>query len=195
LRRPVFGVPDGPYLAQAGPEGQAHFQRAAQRLSAAGYDVRHVSALPDFDLIRARHNLIVAAEAARVHAGWYSRYRERYHAKTAELIERGQTVTPEALAQALDGRAALRDELTRLMDAHGLDVWVAPSAPGPAPLGLESTGDPVMNLPWTYSGLPAIGLPAGVASNGLPLGTQLVGRWQSDESLLAWAAQVARVVI
>ena len=36
----------------------------------------------------------------------------------------------------------LRAELLALMDAHGLDVWLAPAAPGPAPAGLDSTGDP-----------------------------------------------------
>jgi Asp-tRNA(Asn)/Glu-tRNA(Gln) amidotransferase A subunit family amidase len=54
-------------------------------------------------------------------------------------------------------------------------------------MGLESTGDPVMNLPWTHGGLPAINLPVGQAANGLPLGLQLVGRWWADENLLAWA--------
>ncbi|MCZ7669145.1 MAG: hypothetical protein M5U34_19120 [Chloroflexi bacterium] len=29
------------------------------------------------------------------------------------------------------------------------------------PAGLESTGDPVMDLPWTYAGLPTLTLPAG----------------------------------
>jgi Asp-tRNA(Asn)/Glu-tRNA(Gln) amidotransferase A subunit family amidase len=94
------------------------------------------------------------------------------------------------LAEALAGRDKLRAELSRLMDAHGLDLWAMPSAPGPAPLGLDSTGDPVMNLPWTHSGLPVVNLPSGHADNGLPLGLQLAGRWQADERLLAWAGQM-----
>lgn len=186
--RPVVGIPDGPYLAQASAEAQAHLRLAVQRLASAGYDVRLVPAMPDFDAIRARHNLIVAAEAAGVHAAWFRRYRDLYHAKTVELIERGQAVASEALAEALSGRAVLRAELLALMDAHELDVWLAPAAPGPAPRGLDSTGDPVMNLPWTHSGLPAVSLPAGQAGNGLPLGLQVIGRWQADESLLGWAA-------
>lgn len=186
--RPVVGIPEGPYLAQASAEAQAHLRLAVQRLAGAGYDVRLVPAMPDFEAIRARHNLIVAAEAAGVHAAWFRRYRDLYHSKTVELIERGQAVAPEALAEALSGRAALRAELLALMDAHELDVWLAPAAPGPAPRGLDSTGDPVMNLPWTHSGLPAVSLPAGQAGNGLPLGLQVIGRWQADESLLGWAA-------
>ncbi len=76
------------------------------------------------------------------------------------------------------------------MDKHGIDLWISPAAPGPAPEGLESTGDPVMNLPWTHSGLPTLNLPAGSSRSGLPMGLQVAGRWQSDETLLAWAAQL-----
>jgi aspartyl-tRNA(Asn)/glutamyl-tRNA(Gln) amidotransferase subunit A len=51
-----------------------------------------------------------------------------------------------------------------------------------------------MNLPWTHSGLPAVNLPAGLAANGLPLGLQLTARWQADELLLAWAAEIEKIV-
>jgi Asp-tRNA(Asn)/Glu-tRNA(Gln) amidotransferase A subunit family amidase len=77
------------------------------------------------------------------------------------------------------------------MVEHGIDLWVAPAAVGPAPATLESTGDPIMNLPWTQAGLPAINLPTGFAENGLPLGLQLVAGWQKDEILLTWAGQIA----
>jgi Asp-tRNA(Asn)/Glu-tRNA(Gln) amidotransferase A subunit family amidase len=66
-------------------------------------------------------------------------------------------------------------------------MWISPSALGPAPHGLESTGDPVMNLPWTHAGLPALNLPAGLSGASLPMGLQVVGRYGQDETLLAWA--------
>ena len=70
--------------------------------------------------------------------------------------------------------------------AHaGIDLWVTPSAPGPAPEGIHATGDPNMNLPWTHAGMPAITLPAGQAKNGLPLGLQFVAPFGADELLLA----------
>jgi Asp-tRNA(Asn)/Glu-tRNA(Gln) amidotransferase A subunit family amidase len=143
--------------------------------------------MPDFLEIGARHNRIVAAEAAQVHAPWFDRYRDRYHARTVELVERGRGISEDELAQALQGRQKLRHELTHLMNLHGVDVWVSPAAPGPAPHGLDSTGDPVMNFPWSHSGLPAVTVPSGLAANGLPLGLQMAARWQADELLLAWA--------
>jgi Asp-tRNA(Asn)/Glu-tRNA(Gln) amidotransferase A subunit family amidase len=138
--------------------------------------------------------LLVAAEAAAVHADWYAGYGERYHEKTAALIERGQGVAPETLQAARQGQLRLRQELTQLMDENGIDLWVAPAAVGAAPKGLESTGDPVMNLPWTHAGLPTVSIPAGTNQAGLPLGLQVVGRWNGDEALLSWSEAIEKVL-
>ena len=56
--------------------------------------------------------------------------------------------------------------------------------------GLESTGDPIMNLPWTHCGLPSVNLPSGYEEDGLPVGLQAVGKWYEDEALLEWSAQL-----
>jgi len=96
---------------------------------------------------------------------------------------------------ALEGRSRLRKELTKLMDRNQIDLWISPSAPGVAPNGLESTGDPVMNLPWTHSGLPTIGMPSGKNGDRLPFGLQLTGRFGEDETLFLLASQIESVLI
>ncbi|RMH02330.1 MAG: hypothetical protein D6706_00290 [Chloroflexi bacterium] len=189
-----MGVPEGVYLAQASPEGLAHFEATVSRLEAAGYVVKRVGVMPDFEAVRERHNLIVAAEAARVHADWFARYADLYHPKTAELIRRGQQVTDEMLARAINGRLQLRQTLTDVMNTHGIDLWISPAAPGPAPRGLDSTGDPVMNLPWTHSGLPTLTIPSGFNGAGLPLGLQLTGRWYGDELMVSWGVEIEQIV-
>jgi Asp-tRNA(Asn)/Glu-tRNA(Gln) amidotransferase A subunit family amidase len=92
-----------------------------------------------------------------------------------------------ALNRARGGCAKLRVGMMELMDAFGLDLWLSPAAPGPAPKGLDHTGDAIMCVPWTHSGLPALNLPAGKNSDGLPLGLQVVARWYADEELLDWS--------
>jgi Asp-tRNA(Asn)/Glu-tRNA(Gln) amidotransferase A subunit family amidase len=81
-----------------------------------------------------------------------------------------------------------------LMLQNGLDLWVAPAAAGPAPEGIETTGNPVMNLPWTHAGLPVITLPAGKAANGLPLGLQCVADFMADEKLVGWAEGISQLL-
>ncbi len=192
--RPVLGVPEGPYLEKASPEGLSHFRATQRKLSQAGFKIRLVKALADFDEIVARHNALVAAEASQVHQAWFERFANQYHPKTVALIERGQQVSPEQIVTCRAGQEQLRRELTALMAERGISAWIAPSAVGTAPATLDSTGDPVMNLPWTHAGLPAINLPSGFGQNGLPLGLQLVAGWWEDEKLLTWAGQIAEVL-
>lgn len=52
--------------------------------------------------------------------------------------------------------------------------------------------------PYTYafniSGQPAISIPIGLSSNGLPVGMQIVGPWSADLQVLAFAARCAAVL-
>ena len=54
--------------------------------------------------------------------------------------------------------------------------------------GRWTTGDPKFNSPWSYSGLPVVSLPCGLAADGLPVAVQLVGRPFAEASLLSAAA-------
>lgn len=190
-RMPTLGVPDGPYLAQASAEGLAAFEQQIASLAHIGYTVRRVSAMPDIDEVNQRHRRLVFAEMAQMHADWFTRYEPLYHLRTAAAIREGQTIGTDELAAAQAGRDRLRAELEALMEQQGIDLWICPATTGPAPEGIAATGDPIMNLPWTHAGMPALTLPAGKASNGLPLGLQVVGPTMADERLVTWAERIA----
>lgn len=192
--KPILAIPEGPYLAEASPLAREHLLAVADLLRSSGFQIRLLPALENFEAIRRNHDRIVAAEAARVHAAWFDEFVDVYDAKLLALIQRGQAINDDDLMRALDSRLLLRAKLAAQMDQHGVDLWLTPAAPGPAPLGLETTGNPVMNLPWTHSGMPAIALPAGLDGAGLPLGVQLVGRWFHDETLLSQAVKVERAL-
>jgi len=188
---PVLGIPRGPYLERASEEGRQHFEGLCRRLADTGFEVRQVPSFEDFEAVVARHYRLLAGEVARVHGaatsdGLYPRFRHLYHPRTVALIEEGQAVSDGELTAARAGCRRLRQTLGEQMEAHGIDLWISPPAPGPAPRGLASTGDPVMNLPWTQAGLPTLVLPAGRGRQGLPLGLQLTGGFGGDEALLAW---------
>ena len=171
----------------------AHFYATQKKLEQAGFEVRPVEAMPNFEQIASQHQALAAAEAALVHRDWYAQFSSLYHPKTAGLIERGsrsrrsssppteQAGSSSSGTHDVDGRAWYF-----CLDFTG--------GSGAAPASLESTGDPIMNLPWTYAGLPAISLPSGFSENGLPLGLQVVAGWYEDEKLLLWAEQIAQAL-
>lgn len=187
---PIVGAVSGPYLEQATVTGRDHFDQHIQRLEAAGVNVRRVDPFPDIDTVNRRHNRLVAAETALSHNRLYPEYGDRYAEKTAGLIEEGHAVDVVSLGAARAGRSTLRDAVHGTMAEHGVDVLVSPAAPGPAPRGIDSTGDPVMNLPWTHSGLPTVTLPTSKTSAGLPIGLQCTARYGSDEWLLRWCRDI-----
>ncbi len=192
--RPTLGIPDGPYLASASDYARACFDKICQSLSDAGYELRRVRIMDDFQEIRDRHDAILSAEAAHVHADWFKQYGNLYSSKFTELIQRGQTVTDSRLQDAFTACGVFRDQITQIMHDNKIDLWICPPAVDAAPKGLESTGDPVMCLPWTQIGFPAINLPAEKNSEGLPMGLQLVSAWNADESLLSWAKEIEKIV-
>lgn len=189
-QKPSIAIPDGEYLAHASKDMLEHLDSVAERLRQAGYHVKRVAALNEFASIVQRHHRILAAEAAQTHAGWYARYSHLYSAKLVELVSEGLAIRATELDEALEAARGLRHDLGALMNIHGFQLWLAPSAVDAAPAGLASTGDPVMNLPWTQAGMPALGLPTGWNAAGLPLGTQLIAAYGEDEQLLAWGEDI-----
>lgn len=188
---PVLGVPTGPYLQQVEPEALKLFEQHLSRLEAAGCRIKKVPALQAISDLNALHRRLVFAEFAREHAAIYPKHTSLYRKRTAEIIEIGKTVDDQELASLKMNCSALRKKLESAMVSAGIDLWVTPSALGPAPEGIHATGDPNMNLPWTHAGMPAITLPAGKATNGLPLGLQFVAPFGADEKLLAWCHALA----
>jgi Asp-tRNA(Asn)/Glu-tRNA(Gln) amidotransferase A subunit family amidase len=186
--RPTLGVPEGTYLDAAESEGRAAFEAHVSRLEAAGCGIERlrVPLFEDYDAIDHLHHRMTRAELALVHEPWFDDYEAFYRTPMAESIREGREVSAGELARGRAVAHQLRDQLDGLLAEHDLDAWVAPGAPGPAPETIRSTGDPAMNRPWTYAGVPVLSLPAGTAENGLPLGLQFVGRFGADETLLGW---------
>ncbi|PID56272.1 amidase [candidate division KSB3 bacterium] len=191
---PVLGVPEGRYLVQATDLALIAFENQIALLEQAGYCVKRIAMFEDIDVINARHRLMTAAEAAQEHEAWFQAHHKLYRPRTAEVILKGRKVSPEQLWEARQGCAQLRHYLSEQRCHYGVDIWISPAATGEAPIGLEATGDPIMNLPWTHAGLPVITVPAGFTKNRLPLGLQCAADVYQDEKLLFWMHRVAEVL-
>jgi Asp-tRNA(Asn)/Glu-tRNA(Gln) amidotransferase A subunit family amidase len=189
--RPVLGIPTGPYLEQASSLALESFTTQVARLEKAGYAVRRITALEDIKIINEQARRLMASEAAEAHANWFSEFEPVYGARIAGLIREGQRVVPEERLAARTLQHTVRAALEGLMKVSQIDLWISPATTGPAPSGLDSTGSPAMNIPWTVAGLPAIALPAGTTADGLPLGIQCAGAFMADEQLLRWNQHIA----
>jgi len=191
VKQPVLALPVGAYLEQC--SAMDFLEAQLDALAKARYTIMRVPMFDDIATIDACHQDLIAAELALQHSEWFAQYSDRYRPRTAALVRRGQAVSPQRLQSAREHQMKLRERLEGAMKAEGIDLWICPSAPDVAPRGLEATGSPAMNMPWTHGGLPAVSLPAGTGKLGLPLGLQVVGRFGKDEELLRWAGGIESV--
>ncbi|GAA2104212.1 amidase [Microlunatus panaciterrae] len=187
--RPRLLVATGRYLDQADPVARSAFDAQVGRLRAAGFSVSSADPVDDLDALT-RHLLVINRyELAQVHAEWFSAFADLYRPQTAEAILDGLATSAEVYAEARQYQRAFTERLTASLAAHDADAWLTPAATGTAPRGLESTGNPAMNVPFSVAGAPAITIPAGRLGR-LPLGLQLAGRPGDDASLLGGALTV-----
>jgi len=131
------------------------------------------------------HPTIQDFEAHRALAWEYQAHHDEIAPKLRAKMDETADILPsaydEALAIASRARRAMADALA------DVDVVLTYSAPGAAPEGLASTGDPRFNRLWTLMGVPCINIPAGVGEGGLPVGVQIVARFGEDATALAAA--------
>lgn len=180
------GVPDRYFTDGLDPEGAAAYREALRALGDLGCRVENVR-LPDlFEAAMDAHELIHHTEAAAVHADTYRARPGDYGHKLRAIIEAGFHVPAPAYLRAQQIRTLLIDAMRTLL--RSVDVLATPSAPGPAPAGLASTGSPVYNRPFSFLGFPSITVPCGFTKSGLPLGVQFGGRPFEEVTLLRLAA-------
>jgi Asp-tRNA(Asn)/Glu-tRNA(Gln) amidotransferase A subunit family amidase len=191
---PVIGIPEGSYLEQADTDVMDSFNATVEKLEENGIVVKRIKTFDTIEEINRVHRMMTAAELAMVHKDWFLKYRDLYGIHTLQMIEAGQKIVGSELETAKDGRFELRNRLHEEMDENGIDLWVSPSTTTLAPEGLASTGSPLMNLPWTYAGMPSVTIPTDISQKGLPFGLQIIGRFNEDEILLKHAIRINTLI-
>ena len=179
---PRFAFVKTPAWPLAENAAKAVFEGFADALGGA---CERVELPPSFDRAIEWHRTIMLSEMALNYAPYYERGKERLSAVLREAIEAGRQSPAVDYARALREREGLYRQLAALLAPY--DAILTPSAPGPAPRGFETTGNPIFCSIWTYLGVPALNLPL-LELNGLPLGVQLVGLRFDEERLLGAAA-------
>jgi Asp-tRNA(Asn)/Glu-tRNA(Gln) amidotransferase A subunit family amidase len=171
------GAPEG-----AGEEALRTASRAAER---AGAQVRAL-ALPEIvgEAWRA-HPTLQEFEAHRALAWEFRVHHDAMPPLLRAKLDETKGLQPAAWDEARRTTNRARKALAAVFD--DVDVLLTFSAPGAAPKGLSSTGDPRFNRLWTLMGVPCVNVPAIVVEGGLPVGVQVIARFGDDAGALAAA--------
>jgi aspartyl-tRNA(Asn)/glutamyl-tRNA(Gln) amidotransferase subunit A len=194
-----LAIPRPYFLAMLDTQVAAAFDAACDRLREAGATLTDVS-LPHAGDVAPIYLHIVLTEAAAYHAKTLERRPEDYTPNTRIRLEMGRYILGEDYARALGGRELIRREVDAVLE--GVDGLFLPALAIPAPrIGIPTVKvggaeEPVRNVmlrctqAFNLSGHPAIALPCGATTEGLPIGGQIVGAYGDTAGLL----RVARAV-
>jgi Asp-tRNA(Asn)/Glu-tRNA(Gln) amidotransferase A subunit family amidase len=188
---PMFAFVKTPYWDRVDEDTKEGF---AELLESLGDRVEEIELFPSVTEAWNWHRTIMEAEmAANLEREWEAG-RDRLSETLRALLERGREVRALDYQRAIARIRPIHESFVELFEQR-YDAILTPAAPGAAPKGLASTGDPAFCTLWTLCGMPAISLPLLESADGLPLGVQLVGPRDGDARLLRnarWlAAQVA----
>jgi Asp-tRNA(Asn)/Glu-tRNA(Gln) amidotransferase A subunit family amidase len=193
------GTPAAPRIAlartQLWPQASAAMQQAletaARIAQSAGAKVTELTLPPILEEAYAAQFTIQDYEVFRALAFEYDRHCDKIDKNLREQIAAGAAISADAYDAARRTAQRARQVLADTMAA--CDVILTPSAPGAAPHGLASTGDPAFNRLWTLMGTPCVNV-AGLSEGELPLGMQIVGGFGRDRSALEAALFVERAI-
>ena len=210
-----IGVPREYYGAGLDTEVKDKVEAAIKRLEAIGAEIIDIS-LPHTEYAVAVYYLIATAEASANLARYdgvryglraegastlkamYSRTRdEGFGAEVKRRIMLGTYALSAGYYDQYYGKAQkVRALITHdFRNAFGkCDVIVTPTAPTPAFKLGEKTDDPlemylsdIYTITANLAGVPALSMPCGLSSSGLPIGLQLIGRHFDEATLLRTA--------
>jgi aspartyl-tRNA(Asn)/glutamyl-tRNA(Gln) amidotransferase subunit A len=183
-----IGVPRGFFRETLEPELEDLLDSAAESLRALG--ARIVDA--DWDLAheaRLVAMLINRVETSGVHEKRVREHQDLIGEEWGYRIKAGLLFPASGYLRAHQARIVIRHSIASYFSEHNLDAMVLPATPGVAARADELmlhytngtsehvlTGYTRMCMPINATGQPALALPIGFTSNGLPFGMQIVGR-------------------
>jgi aspartyl-tRNA(Asn)/glutamyl-tRNA(Gln) amidotransferase subunit A len=183
---PRLGLLSGYFKENASEEVWLGFERAVGKLWGEGAQVTDVRLPESFRMVPSVHRVIMAVETAAVHEDMFRERADEYRDYLKGFVSSGLLVPATAYLRAQRIRGQIIGDVVGLL--KGYDCLICPSTVDTAPEGLQWTGSPAFNSPWSLTGLPTVTVPSGLSGEGLPLGLQLVGRHYGDMDLFRVAA-------
>jgi aspartyl-tRNA(Asn)/glutamyl-tRNA(Gln) amidotransferase subunit A len=200
LRKFRLGVPREFFFEVISEEVRSIFGAELQRLSKDRAEVVEIS-VPLLNETEDAGNQIAWAEATHYHqqSGWYPSRAADYGDDVRARLEIGTRVPATRFLEALETRENFTEQLRAAMAEAQVDALVVPATPIAAPLIEEETtriaGQEFptralllrLNRPANLAGVPALSVPCGRTSSGLPVGLQVIGRRAGEQAVLVIA--------
>jgi amidase len=161
------------------------FSQALPRLAKSGAQIQEINLPEAFNEMYAAHGSISDYEVVRALEYERLNFSDQISSSLMKKIRKAEKCDFDTYVNAQ--RCASQCRLMLADVFRNYDVLLVPSAPGEAPLGLESTGDSTFNRIWTALHVPTITVPVFKGANGLPMGAQIVAPFGEDRKLLLCA--------
>lgn len=183
----------GFFERRADPVMKSAIDDAARVLVAHGIEIVELDDPVDFEQILIDHRKVMAAEAASVHSDWLEENPDDYPRRIRDLILEGRPLKALDYLNAKKRMTETRRSIVAALRRDNCRALFTPATTGAAP-DPSTTGDPAFNSPWSFTGLPTVSFPIGLAPDGMPLAAQLVGYYELDVKLLSVAHRCEQAI-
>jgi len=188
-----IGIPRGYFDRDIEPDVAACMARAVEAFRSLGMSIVDID-MPDMDTINAAGFLLTWGDVIAIHGTWMRENAAQYTPQTRGRIQTTLAATLQGYVQAQRVRGPLLRNFCKSVFSR-CDALLAPVLPFQVPRLSDvdvSGGAATMRIlneitrlmrPINVLGLPALAVPGGATSNGLPCGFQLIGRPFSETGL------------
>ncbi|MBB3084637.1 amidase [Geodermatophilus sabuli] len=190
----TIGLPTNYFFDDVDPQVETFVREAVAVLAANGATVREVE-IPYAQQMMAVEFGLIVPEASAYHQSMLRARGEHYQDDVRIFLEVGEVMLASQYLKVLRVRTLIKEAFREAFE--GLDAIVCPTLPATAarvgqqefefPKGVRKS---VINAyvghsaPGNVTGLPALSLPCGFDSNGLPVGLQVIGRPYDERTVL-----------
>ena len=186
------GIPRNYFFDGVQPEIEQSVRQAIKTLEGAGMILEEVT-IPYGDYIMPAWWTIFSSESAAIHAPLIQEKAADYSSGVLNLVGPGSFLSSSIVFKGQQARRAITQSMNQVL--QDVDVLLTPAVPVVAgPLGgMHESGNTVVDAitkgafataAFNLTGHPAISVPCGLNSEGLPIGLQIAGRAFDEETVL-----------
>ncbi|MCI1880622.1 MAG: amidase [Sporolactobacillus sp.] len=180
-----IGILTGPFFNQTASVIVRKIGDALAEFAKMRFTLKNVQMPTCAETIVQAHDTIEHADFAAFNEQTYRDHPSLYSSGLRKLMDHYLKIKAVDYIQAQKSRIRLMRVLNDLFKEKDVDVLVCPTTPTLAPNGVEQTGSPLYNIPFTNAGVPALTIPVGFdEETGLPVGMQLISPLYEEQKAI-----------